>query len=218
MGWLEILLGKKQGLSADSDSTRMSYDEIFEQMRIDVARLQLVANRFGQIGSKPEWKEFNLDTLMEETAVYYKKRLPFNGKGIEIAYNNKSSVSSVRINGELFTWVIENLIKNALEAVNPQDGRIELSTHPSKDGDYVIIDVKDNGRGIPVGVARKIFRPGFTTKKRGWGLGLTLAKRIIEEYHRGRISLIRSRPGETIFRIVLPTREGARVKRFRQYA
>jgi hypothetical protein len=217
MGWLEILLGKKQGLSTDASSTRMSYDEIFEQMRIDVARLQRVANRFGQIGSKPEWKEVDIDALMEETAVYYKKRLPFNGKGVEIAYN-KGSVSSVRINGELFTWVIENLIKNALEAVNPQDGQIELSTHPSKDGDYVIIDVKDNGRGIPVGVARKIFRPGFTTKKRGWGLGLTLARRIIEEYHKGRISLVKSRPGETIFRIVLPTKMGARVKRFRQYA
>lgn len=216
MGWLEILPGKIADEKKGDGQSEIGEDEIFNQMKTDVARLQRVANRFSQIGSKPELKETDISVLMEETVSYFRRRLPFDGKGVELIYNNQNT-PPVFMNGELFTWAVENLIKNALQAVNPQTGRVELSTFPSRDSRYVIIEIKDNGKGIPAGTARKIFRPGFTTKKRGWGLGLTLAKRISEEYHRGRISLIRSRPGETIFQIILPVKGTKKLKRFRQY-
>ena len=199
MGWLEIGPENKP----DPQNLIKNKVEIFNQMKVDVHRLQRVANRFGQIGSQPEWKEVDIDYLLDETAAYFQRRLPFNGKGCEILYK-KSNIPTVNINGELFTWVIENLIKNALQAVDPRSGRIILNANISRDGKFVVIDIEDNGSGIPKGIARKIFRPGFTTKKRGWGLGLTLAKRIIEEYHRGRISLVKSNPGQTVFRIALP--------------
>jgi hypothetical protein len=198
MGWLEIgpceTTGKAEANSAN---------DIFDQMKVDVTRLQRVANRFGQIGSRPEWKEVDIDALLEETVAYFQRRLPFNGKGCDIIYN-KSNIPTVNINGELFTWVIENLIKNALQAVDPLAGRITIRADLSRDRKFVVIDIEDNGTGIPKGIARKVFRPGFTTKKRGWGLGLTLSKRIIEEYHKGKISLVKSNPGQTLFRISLP--------------
>ncbi len=212
LGWLEIGIEQCKTKNADG----MSPEDVFEQMKVDIIRLRRVANRFGQIGSQPEWKEVNIDSLLEESVAYYRHRLPFNGKGIEIGYVG-SNLPSVPINGELFTWVIENLIKNAMQSVNPNSGRINLSAYQTEDCRCIIIDVKDNGVGIPTGIARKIFRPGFTTKKRGWGLGLTLARRIVEEYHRGKIALVRSKPGETLFRIVLPIKGAGHVKRFGQY-
>lgn len=200
MGWIEI------GPTQDSDSsTAQNRNEIFDQMKVDVNRLQRVANRFGQIGSQPEWKEVDIDALLEETVAYFQRRLPFNGKGCDILYK-KSNIPTVNINSELFTWVIENLIRNALQAVDPRAGRITINANLSRDNKFAVIDIEDNGGGIPKGIARKVFRPGFTTKKRGWGLGLTLSKRIIEEYHRGKISLVKSIPGQTIFRIALPIR------------
>lgn len=212
LGWLEI--GAEQCKS--EESSKMSPEEIFDQMKVDIIRLQRVANRFGQIGSKPEWKEIDIDLLLEETVAYYRRRLPFDGQGIDINYLG-GNLPRLPINGELFTWVIENLIKNSIQAVNPQEGRIELSAFQSSDCRCIIISVKDNGGGIPTGIVRKIFRPGFTSKKRGWGLGLTLARRIIEEYHRGKLALVKTRPGETIFRIALPIKGAGAVKRFRQY-
>ena len=107
-------------------------------------------------------------------------------------------------NVELLGWVLENLVKNALHAVEARSGRVEIATRPSHGGDQVIIEVTDNGAGIAPPAARKIFRAGFTTKKRGWGLGLTLVKRIVEEYHGGKITLAKSKPGETTFEICLP--------------
>jgi signal transduction histidine kinase len=105
---------------------------------------------------------------------------------------------------------VENLVKNSLQAVDPQKGRIEILSTLARDSYGLIVQVIDNGSGIPPGTARKLFRPGFTTKKRGWGLGLTLARRIVEDYHGGRITLLRSHPGETVFQIVLPLRKAAK--------
>jgi len=118
-----------------------------------------------------------------------------------------SPLPSIRANRQLICWAVENLIKNSLQAVNAQNGRIELISSLGKESKSVVIQAIDNGSGIPPAYARKLFRPGFTTKKRGWGLGLTLAKRIVEEYHGGRIVLMKSRPGETIFQITLPIKK-----------
>ena len=120
-------------------------------------------------------------------------------------------IPPVRVNAELFTWVLENLVKNALQAVDPRVGVVTLTTSVSPDRKRVILDVHDNGRGVAPGAARKLFRPGFTTKKRGWGMGLTLVKRIVEEYHDGRVWLERSSPGDTLFRISLPVSGGKRL-------
>jgi len=172
-------------------------------LETDVQRLQRVAHRFSQIGSVPELKECNLNELIEEAVAYYRRRLPFEGKGVAIGFSG-GNIPPVRLNAELFGWVLENLIKNGLEAVDPRQGRIDITTLLKPEQSRVLLEIADNGKGIGAAAARKIFRPGFTTKKRGWGMGLTLVKRIVEEYHVGRIALTKSRPGETVFEILLP--------------
>jgi hypothetical protein len=212
LGWIEILMTQCEAGKIQDPSQEMNRQEIFEQMKTDVTRLQRVANRFGQIGSKPELREFELNNLLADTGDYFRKRLPFEGKGIQITCN-LSPLPALAMNGELVGWAVENLVKNALQAVNSQTGRIELISYPSKDQKSVIIQVQDNGSGISPRTARKLFRPGFTTKKRGWGLGLTLARRIVQEYHGGKIFLVRSRPGETVFQITLPVNKATRTRK-----
>ncbi|MBN1211824.1 MAG: HAMP domain-containing histidine kinase [candidate division Zixibacteria bacterium] len=202
MGWLEMLEGDPETLPGES---RKMLDETIDNMKIDITRLQKVAKRFGMIGSVPELEESDLNKIIEEVVEYYRRRLPFQGRGIRIDFN-AGEVPRVQLNPELFSWVLENMIKNSLEAVDSKTGRIEIRTGPSFDNRGVIIELTDNGRGISNAAARKIFRAGFTTKKRGWGLGLTLVKRIVEEYHVGKIWLKTSRPGETVFEIMLPVR------------
>ena len=115
------------------------------------------------------------------------------------------NLPAAKINPELLRWVVENLVKNSMEASNPKTGIISVSTSYNEAQKKIVISVEDNGRGVPSGEQKKIFSPGFTTKTRGWGLGLTLAKRIIEEYHGGRISLKSSEPNvKTIFMVELP--------------
>jgi len=213
MGWLELLTAGKTDNSGENNQTGLGEDEIFSQMKTDVKRLRRVANRFGQIGSKPDYNDVDLNELLEETVHYFRRRLPFDGQGLEIHFK-KGEIPFVSLNSELFAWVVENLIKNSLQAVDSQTGQIVLKTVRVEKGRYIIIELTDNGKGIPIGIARKIFRPGFSTKKRGWGLGLTLTKRIVEEYHRGRIMLVKSQPGETIFRIVLPVKSTDKVNRY----
>ncbi len=196
MGWLEVI-------ENDEEASRDSVLETVGNMKADVTRLQRVTNRFGQIGSRPELRVSDANELVVEVADYYRRRLPFQGKGIQITCAT-SEIPAVPLNPELFTWALENLTKNAIEAVDPKSGRITLTTGLSPDGGGVLVRVDDNGKGITVAAARKIFRPGFTTKKRGWGLWLTLVKRIIEEYHDGRIWLEHSEPGKTVFNIVVP--------------
>jgi hypothetical protein len=197
MGWIEVL--EAEQLPSAGDTVR----ETVDNMRVDVGRLQRVANRFGMIGSVPELAPASLNELVAEVVEYYRRRLPFEGKGITIDFA-AGDVPPVGVNPELITWALENLVKNSLQAVDSKDGRIEVTTGSSRDSKCVDIELTDNGKGISAPAARKIFRPGFTTKKRGWGLGLTLVKRIIEEYHGGSIRLTKSRPGETVFTIQLP--------------
>jgi hypothetical protein len=210
MGWLEIFGGCNGTINETERGSKIDEAEIASQMKTDVNRLQRVANRFGQIGSIPELREVDLNALLEETACYYRRRLPFEGQGIQINCR-LTKLPPLLLNGELLTWAVENLIKNSLQAVDPKEGRVEVVSNLAKDSSSVIVQVIDNGPGIPPGIARKLFRPGFTTKKRGWGLGLTLARRIVEEYHHGKIILLKSRPGETIFQIALPVKTINRV-------
>jgi signal transduction histidine kinase len=202
MGWLEVLEGER-GEESDRATNGTTLDDTAANMKADVERLQRVANRFGMIGSVPELSESNLNEIVAEVVAYYRRRLPFEGRGIQIDFT-AGDTPPVRLNPQLFGWVLENLVKNSLQAVDSKEGQVTISTGTSPDKRSVVVHIADNGKGIPVAAARKIFRPGFTTKKRGWGMGLTLVKRIVEEYHVGRVSLVRSRPGETMFEIMLP--------------
>lgn len=203
LGWLELLNKENRGGLSDAELEQL-LERTVENMQVDVERLQKVANRFGQIGSIPALMRTDLNRLITETVEYYRRRLPFEGKGTRLEFV-PGQIEPVRVNAELFSWVLENLVKNGLQAVSAKTGLVAISTSLSDDGKSVQVYIADNGSGIPAGMARKIFRAGFTTKKRGWGMGLTLVKRIVEEYHGGSVSLKRSHPGETVFEILLPT-------------
>jgi NtrC-family two-component system sensor histidine kinase KinB len=205
MGWLEVL-GNECGDGAVDGHHENTLAGTLDNMRVDVSRLQRVTNRFSMIGSVPELKPSGVNDLINEVCDYYRRRLPFQGKGIQINFV-PGTVPAAPLNPELLGWALENLTKNAIQAVDAKSGRIDIKTAPALDGRHVEIEIADNGKGISATAARKIFRPGFTTKKRGWGLGLTLVKRIIEEYHAGRVWLVRSKPGETVFHILLPMEE-----------
>lgn len=205
LGWLEILRASPPATTSRSQNAGpIDLPEIAARMEWDLTRLQKVANRFGQIGSLPEMKSSDVKALIREAVEYFRYRLPGSGQGA-IIREQIGELPGVELNPELFLWVIENLLKNSVESVDPVSGVIEISGGLSKDKRTVCISVTDNGKGIPSKQQRKIFLAGFTTKKRGWGLGLTLAKRIIEEYHRGKLILKESVPNQkTVFQILLP--------------
>jgi len=185
LGWVEILKLNYQ----DSDKVLDTADE----MTNDIDKLNRITYRFSKIGSKPELKEDNLYNTLEKVVEYFKRRLPQTGKTVILTLSGDKAIRA-RINSELFEWVIENLIKNALDAIDHPEGRIDISF--SEHGKYLDVEVKDNGKGIDRNKRKDIFRPGFSTKRRGWGLGLSLSKRIIEEYHKGKISVKHSLIGE----------------------
>jgi len=206
MGWLEVIESEKDSGKFNKEEQDI-INETIRNMKVDVIRLKKVANRFGQIGSVPELKPCNLNDIIQEVVDYYSRRLPFEGKGIAITFPAQN-LPQISLNSELFSWSLENMVKNSLQAVDSKTGIINITTELHSDKKQVILNIIDNGKGISSAAARKIFRPGFTTKKRGWGLGLTLVKRIIEEYHGGKISLKKSKPGETVFEIILPVEKG----------
>ena len=196
MGWLEMLR-LHSGDTATKEETD-TYDEIEK----DIARLERVTARFSDIGSLPKLEILSLATVLTATADYIRRRIPQSGSFVNVEVNADSDIY-VPLNAELFEWVIENLLKNALDAM--ESGRGTILIEASQAGDTVRIDVTDSGKGIDRRQWKNVFRPGYSTKKRGWGLGLSLAKRIVEDYHGGSLTLASSRPGiGTTFRIELP--------------
>lgn len=174
-------------------------DEMIREMEKDVKRLEIIAERFSKIGSIPEPKETSLNEVITHVVEYMDRR---TSSKVKITSNCGNTNIIVRINISLFEWVIENLCKNAVDAMEGK-GNIDIYTYKEKE--KTIIEVKDNGKGIKRSDIKNVFTPGFTTKKRGWGLGLSLAKRIIEEYHKGKIFVKESEIGKgTTFRIELP--------------
>ena len=186
MAWVEIL------------QTKYADDELLPEMNNDVKRLQMIADRFSKIGSMPEPQTNNLNEIIENATSYISRR---TSNKVQFIKKLPSTPVVVRLNDSLFEWVIENLCKNAIDAMDGQ-GTITISVldAPSK----VYIEVADTGKGIQKSKFKTIFTPGYTTKKRGWGFGLSLAKRIVEEYHRGKIYVKRSEINKgTVFRIEL---------------
>lgn len=174
-------------------------DALIDEMEADVRRLEMVAERFSKIGSAPKLHPEKVGPIVERVAEYIARRIP---KSVKLTVDLRDESELIPISAPLVEWVVEVLCKNAADAM-PGVGQIGISG--GKVGDRYVIDVADTGKGIERKHHKTVFRPGFTTKQRGWGLGLSLAKRIIEEYHHGRIYVLRSAPGEgTVFRIELP--------------
>ena len=187
MAWTEIL--------------KESYpdDELIPEMDKDVKRLQLIADRFSKIGSLPEPVPSSLNDVMDHVVDYMNRR---TSQKVQMVKDFPTDDVIVRLNASLFEWVIENLCKNAVDAM---EGAGRITLHVEETPQRAIIEVSDTGKGIRKKDIGNVFRPGFTTKKRGWGLGLSLAKRIVEEYHKGRIWVKSSEVGRgTTFRIELP--------------
>lgn len=186
MAWVEIL------------KENYPDDELIPEMDKDVKRLQLIAERFSKIGSLPEPVDSSMNEVLSHVVDYMDRR---TSKKVEILCQVPPHEVMVKMNASLFEWVIENLCKNAVDAMEGK-GRIVLTL--TEDAGKVAIEVADNGKGIRKKDIKNVFTPGFTTKKRGWGLGLSLARRIVEEYHRGRIWVKESEVGKgTVFRIEL---------------
>ncbi|MEX0890257.1 MAG: HAMP domain-containing sensor histidine kinase [Balneolaceae bacterium] len=179
---------------------------IIREIENDVNRLRGIAERFNKIGSKPTLKVMDLEPIIDQITEYMESRLPQIGRKVEVKRKILAS-PRVEINPELFNWALENLIKNALDAIRKQSDRSSVvAIIIDQLEDEVYIDIQDSGHGIEKRYLNEIFKPGFSTKKRGWGLGLSLTRRIIVEYHKGKLEVLRSDPEEgTTMRITLKT-------------
>ena len=194
-GWLELL------------RTRYPEDDLLPDVATDINRLQLVAERFSRIGSAPTLQPTDLRQVVEQTYAYMRTRISNKVEmELKIDLPVESGAAIVQADAPLMAWVVENLIKNAVDAMN---GRGWIGLHLLREGETVILDVTDTGKGIERKRYTQVFRPGYTTKSRGWGLGLSLCKRIVEEYHRGKIFVHQSVVGKgTTFRVVLRCADG----------
>lgn len=185
MAWTEIL--------------RDSYpdDPLLPDLENDIQRLQLIAERFSKIGSDPELAPNNLNTVITHAVTYMQRRAP---DSVHFEVKTPGAPIFANLNPALFEWVIENLCKNAIDAMS---GKGNITIRQTTQSQHVTVEISDTGHGIPRKLQNEVFRPGFTTKKRGWGLGLSLARRIVEDYHKGRIFVKSSGPAGTIFAIEL---------------
>lgn len=206
-GWLELIRSRAQNLAATDKAAHgeaaESIDSLAREMQKDMGRLTQIASRFSQIGSIPELKSGDVNDVINETVSYFKGRGPQFGPHQFVL--DLGRVPPVPLNEELMGWALENLFRNAMDAMVQQKGTIRVSTAVEEDGGGVRILVEDDGRGIEPEHLAQVFQPGFSTKKRGWGLGLAFVRRIVEEYHGGWIHIPRSEAGVgTTFEIRLP--------------
>ena len=178
MGWLELL------------KTSSNKDQYLKEVEKDLERLNIISERFNKIGSKPRLTKENISKEIEKTISYLRARL---SNKISLEFEHPKDEIIVYLNNQLFSWSLENIIKNSIDSIK-DSGKVKISI--IEDNEYLKIYISDNGIGIKQSLKNKIFNPGVTTKERGWGLGLSLSKRIIEEYHKGEIKLIESIVGQ----------------------
>lgn len=187
-GWLNLL----------KEPSELSKEEVYVELEKDIKRLELITERFSKIGAAPVLVKENMTMVLNQSIDYLKPR---SSSRIQFKVETTDSDVMAYVNISLFDWVIENICKNAIDAM---EGIGSLTVNISAEADRCFIDIQDTGKGIPANKFKTVFKPGFTTKKRGWGLGLSLAKRIIEDYHSGKIFVKESISGKgTTFRIVL---------------
>jgi two-component system, sporulation sensor kinase D len=186
-GWLEVLKREKKELE-------------LAEVEEDLIRIREVSERFSRIGLPPELKPHQINDIIDRTISFVRRRAP---KRINFLIN-KTTNPIIKIDDILISWTLENLMKNSVDAIGSNEGTIEIRTQTSPDGRFFEIEVIDTGSGISEDRVDEIFKPGTTTKKYGWGVGLTLAKRIIEDYHQGKLMIKATQPGHTIFSILLP--------------
>ena len=204
-GWLELMQQRLEDLQQRGDKREAeAVASIATEMQRDMGRLNQIASRFSQIGSVPELQSGDLGEVVTDSLNY------FRGRGSQFGRHTFEAdvppLPKIPLNAELMGWVFENLFKNAIDAMIGQDGQIRVLARLDEERDEVVVVVEDNGCGINAEHLPRVFEPGFSTKKRGWGLGLAFVKRIIEEYHSGRIQVMQSERGQgTTFEISLPT-------------
>jgi signal transduction histidine kinase len=194
LGWIETL----KAVNED----RPDNQEMLDELRNDVDRLELVADRFSKIGASPELKPANFYEQLETNRDYMQRRAP---RKVEFDFPKPGEHPPlmVAINAPLLDWVLENLLRNAIDSLEGGQGKISAKIY--EEGKYVYLDISDTGKGIPPGKFKTVFKPGYSTKTRGWGLGLSLSKRIIEQYHKGKILVKHSEVGKgTTFTVKLP--------------
>ncbi len=192
MGWVEVMRTREN----------VDVSEIIQEMDQDLKRLQRITQRFSLISSKPDLKQVDLSSLLSEMVTYIQKQTPKIGRSITI-HEQYQKIPKIKINYDLFSWVIENLMKNSLDAIDKQNGIINVRLF-ANNKDKIFIEIEDNGKGIENSNLSHIFKPGYSTKKRGWGLGLSLAKRIVKDYHEGKLFVKESKPNKgTVMRIEL---------------
>ena len=199
MGWVEILRARAQEAGAVPEA---ELEETVREMDRDIDRLNKVAQRFSRVGSAPSLTPQDVTPVVRDVVSYMSRRLPRGALGITVG-ERYDAVPHVLLSPELIEWALENLISNAVTALDQKAGSIDIAvTH---DETFVEIDVTDSGRGMTPAEQRNAFVPGYTTRRRGWGLGLALARRVVEDYHRGKLFVRRSSPGQgTTMAIRLP--------------
>jgi signal transduction histidine kinase len=191
MGWLALL---EEKVPRD--------DETMVELNRDISRLSMISARFSQIGSKPQLEDVDLSGVVDDTVEYFQRRLPHLGGRVSL--RREGDVTNVvRFNRDLLGWVLENLIKNGIDALVEGKGTITVHLEDAREGG-VNLRITDTGKGIPYREGNKIFEPGFTTKKRGWGMGLALVKRIVTQYHNGRIRVESTSQHGTTFLVTFP--------------
>ncbi|MFH1864612.1 MAG: HAMP domain-containing sensor histidine kinase [Candidatus Eisenbacteria bacterium] len=200
MGWVELI---KESARSGCPADKMA--DMTDEMQRDLDRLTKISLRFNQIGSIPKTKRQDLAVVLRDSTDYLRRRLQALKRDVTIV-EDYGPAPPVEVNRELMEWVVENLVKNSMEALPDSGGKIEISTeHLPRDG-AIRIRVTDNGKGLSPTERRRIFIPGYSTKRKGWGLGLALARRIVEEYHKGKLYVSWSEVGQgTTFVITLPT-------------
>lgn len=201
IGWLSIMRMRLESKPDDNEAVELlSY---IDHMETDVSRLQNVASRFGKVGSTIKLRETVLDEILMETAEYFKSRTPRGRDKIDIYYFSEIHDIVLNLDKDLIKWTLENLMKNAIDAMSGKSGKILVTAAPKENN--IQIRITDEGKGIARNMYQRVFLAGVTSKERGWGLGLSLARRIIEEYHNGRIRIVQSEINKgTTFEILLP--------------